>query len=152
MANLLADSNFANVIRSTDNPLSDRQLRQLVLDYCKRYQEVYWFESLDNAFAYLELTLANGSDALQSELNAVRSEVEVAMWEYCISLNEVASALHRLLDDTPFAAADALKSVEHIWCAYSCNESPPEFVDREDAVLCELLETAARTGAAKGAS
>lgn len=141
MTSLLAGSRFARAIRSSNPPLSDRQLRRLVFDYCQRYQEVYWFDWLENAFAYLELAFTDGAHGLVSELDVVKSEVEEAMGEYCESLNEAASALYPLLFDAPLAVADALQAIEHVWHAYACNEPPSEYADREDAVLCELLES-----------
>jgi hypothetical protein len=141
MASLLEGSEFAKAIQSANRALSDRQLRKFVFDYCHRYQEMYWFEQLKDAFAYLELTLTNNTELLENELSVVKSDVEMAMGEYWESLNEVAIALYRLLDDTPLTVSDALQAVGHVWHAYSCNELPKDFVDREDAVLCQMLET-----------
>lgn len=83
----------------------------------------------------------NDEDAgeIRDELPTVRAQVEVAMAEYFTSLNEIAAAINRLLDDAPLTIDDALKCVEHVWNAYACNEDPSDFEEREDRILCNLL-------------
>ena len=121
---------------------TDSRLRQLTFDYCKRYQDVYWFDQLENAFAYLDIVIGHGdndSADLADYLAEVKSDVEEAMGAYFISLNEVATAIYRLLDSLEMTVDDALKTLEHVWAAHACNESPEEFIRREDSVLCRLL-------------
>lgn len=138
MTNTLEGTKFAEAIHSVTVP--EHLLRKLVFDYCKRYQDMYWFDALEGAFAYLELTLIEGLEVEPVELSLVKSEVEYAMGEYCISLNEVATALYRLLDEEPFEITDTLRAIGHVWNAYDCNEDD-SFEDREDVVLCEMLNS-----------
>ena len=144
MTQLLAGTEFKKHLRAKSERMTDSHFRQLVFAYCQLYQEVYWFDQLENAFTYLELTESDG-DAVRTELPSVRSEVEEAMGEYFESLNEVAATIHRLLDNAPLTVDDALVSVGHVWNAHACNEDPAEFRPREDRILCELLSKVSDT-------
>ena len=114
----------------------------LVFAYCQRYQEIYWFDQLENAFAFLGIALTDDAEAIRSELGSVRSEVEDAMGEMFESLNEVATAVYRLLDEKPMITNDAISCVAHVWNAHACNEDPSDFRQREDRILCDLLASA----------
>lgn len=135
----LAHSQFARRLRALAAPLDAAACRRLVLRYALRYQDVYSFVQLEDAFTWLEL--ADGDPAhLGEDLARVLADVEDAMDEYFISLNEVAAAVHRLLDATPMTPEDVLSCVDLIWNAHECNEFISEFSGREDAVLCQLLD------------
>ncbi|APZ96664.1 hypothetical protein [Fuerstiella marisgermanici] len=129
-------------MRRSGDGFTDALFRHLVFAYCQLYQEAYWFDQLENAFTYLELAESD-PEAFRTELASVRSEVEEAMGEYFESLNEVAAAIHRLLDDTPFTIDDTIACIAHVWNAHSCNEDPTDFNPREDRILCELLANTA---------
>jgi hypothetical protein len=103
-------------LRASSERMTDSQFRKLIFAYCQLYQEDYWFEQLDNAFTYLEHA-DNDGDSVRTELPFVRSEVEEAMGEYFESLNEVATTIHRLLNDAPLTANDTIACVAHIWNA-----------------------------------
>ena len=74
-----------------------------------------------------------------SEIGSIKLDVENAMGEYFESLNEVATAVYRLLDRSEITVDDALDALGHVWAAHACNELPKVFVPREDGVLCEML-------------
>ncbi|WP_372720653.1 hypothetical protein [Novipirellula sp.] len=139
MPNLITGTEFEKQLRVCGNRMTDREFRRLVFAYCQHYQEIYWFDQLENAFAYLELASETDSDAVRSELTAIRNEVECAMGEYFESLNEVATAINRLLDERPFTTSDTISCISHVWNAHACNEAPAEFRSREDRMLCKLL-------------
>ena len=138
---LVRQSEFAARLRLALPSLNQLSLRKLVFDYATLYQDVYWFDQLENAFAFLNLCGLDPA-AMPEDLATTREEVEIAMGEYFESLNEVSATIYRLLDTKPFSADDVLTSIAHIWCAHACNESPSTFLGREDAVVCELLSTA----------
>ncbi len=138
MTNLIAGTEIEKQLRRNGDGMTDASLRHLVFAYCQLYQEVYWFEQLENAFAYLELAKSDPA-VIRAELASVRSEVEDAMEEYFESLNEVAAAIHRLLDDAPLTIDETISCLAHVWNAHSCNEDPADFGPREDRILCELL-------------
>lgn len=138
MTHDLAGSSFVRRLQTVGPALDDRACRRLVLGYASLYQQVYGFESLERTFA--ELQAVDGEPGRLGDGHAVvLAEVREAMAEYFISLNEVATALHRLLDPTPMTSADALTCVSHLWNAHACNEELSEFSAREDRALCELL-------------
>ncbi len=142
MPDLVFGTEFETRIHALEDRLSDSQLRRLVLRYCQSYQEVYSFDQLQDAFAYLDLAPpgdTTNSCFLRSERALVLAQVEEAMDEYFISLNEVATVLSRLLDPKPFSISDALSAVSHVLNAHECNEDPSSFLPREDCVLCTLL-------------
>jgi len=138
MRNLIGGTEFGKQLRRDSDGMTDASFRLLVFAYCQLYQEIYWFDQLENAFTYLELAESD-REAVRTELAPVRSEVEEAMGEYFESLNEVATAIHRLLNDAPFTIDDTLSCIAHVWNAHACNETPADFVPREDRILCELL-------------
>ncbi len=144
MTNLIAGTEFEKRLRCSSHKLTDAGFRRLVFAYCQLYQEDYWFNQLENAFAYLELADCD-PDANQTELASVRLEVEEAMGEYFESLNEVAAAIYRLLDNKPFTVDDTISCIAHVWNAHSCNEDLSDFRSREDQILCDLIERS-RTG------
>lgn len=133
----LAHSRFARRLRAT--PVDAAACRRIVLRYALRYQSVYSFDRLEDAFTWLELVDADPARLADARAH-VLADVEDAMAEYFISLNEVAAAVHRLFDATPMSPDDVLSCVDHIWNAHECNESVAEFSGREDAALCELLD------------
>ncbi|MDB5335165.1 MAG: hypothetical protein JWN70_784 [Planctomycetaceae bacterium] len=134
-------SRFQRALTAAGSRLTELQLRRLVFNYCQKYQDDYSFDQLTNAFAYLDLTLSDGSDLLVADLKNVHQQVEEAIGEYFESLNEVAMAIHRLLDERPFTVSDALETIQHVWRAHSCNEAAEVFVEREDRILCEMIST-----------
>ena len=146
MADLIHQSKFATRLQSQLS-LDDALLRNLIFQYCKLYQNDYWFDQLVDAFAYLEMTLGQPADEqqlLETELPRIREDVETTMGEYFISLNEVASAIYRLLDSRRLTINDTLDAIDHVWNAHLCNESPDEFMAREDRILCTLLAESAQ--------
>ena len=138
MTNLITGTEFERKLLLGSERFTDAFYRQLVFAYCQLYQRYYWFNQLENAFIYLELASCD-PEMIRTELTSVRAEVEEAMGEYFESLNEVAAAVYRLLDDKPFTVDDAISCIAHVWNAHSCNEDLAEFGSREDAILCELL-------------
>lgn len=143
MTDDITNTEFAGRLRAMKDRLSDESMRRLVFAYCQRYQEEYWFDQLQNAFTYLELEFAGEFDVIRGELPAIRAEVQDAMGEYFVSLNEVATAVDRLLDKTPFAVDDVIRCLGHVINAYDCqwepNQDADEFIPREDRYLCDLL-------------
>jgi hypothetical protein len=133
---MLVAPEFARRVRA-ERP-DERRFRRLALAYVRRYQETYWFEELEPAIAALERVDADPGRLGEAD-GAARAEVEVALAEYCLSLNEVAAAVDRLLDARPMTADDLLSCVAHVWEAYACNEGASGFAAREDAALCDML-------------
>lgn len=145
MGHLIGQSEFARRLTALTPSPTERLLRQLIFQYCKRTQDIYWFDQLENAFAYLDIVFGNDDHDpadWAEDLAAVKVEVEEAMGEYFISLNEVATAMARLLDERDMTVEEALEALEHVWAAHACHESPEDFIPREDDVLCGLLTSA----------
>lgn len=134
----IRDSRFAERLMTVDASLSDSLRRSLLYRYATLYQDVYWFDQLESAFALLELT-DNRPASLPDEIPAVIHDIECAMGEYFESLNHVSTALHRLFNDRPMTQDDVLDSIGLIWDAHGCNETPDEYISREDAILCDLI-------------
>ena len=132
-------SNFVRLLRSEEREFTDRDLRRFLFAYCKRYQETYWFNQLENAFAFIEFSFEDEGNLLDDELPRIIEEVEEAEGEYFESLNEVATAVRRLLDSEPISVGEFILAIDHVWNAYDCNESSDVFVSREDSFLCDLL-------------
>jgi hypothetical protein len=141
IAAALQHSRFQVALSACAAELSDLRLRRFVFDYCEKYQEAYWFDQLTNAFAYLEITLRHDAELLADELPLVRAQIEEAIGEYFESLNEVAMAIFRLIDEKPLTGSDVSEAITHVWCAHSCNELAEEFVEREDRILCEMISS-----------
>lgn len=116
----------------------DGFLRGILIDYCDRYLQVFSFGCLVDPMAFLRLT---GSEAeiLEGERPRIEELVQMGMGEYCFSLNAIAAAVHRLLQPEPMSIRDALSVIDHVWEAYVCNETPHDFVPREEEWLCSAL-------------
>ena len=139
MPDLIVGTAFEKALRSLDGRVSNRQLRRVLFRYCSRYLDLYWFEQLEDALAFLELSFSEKSADLESLLPDVRDDVERAMGEYCESLNEIATAVNRLLDERDLTVDDTVVAVSHVWKAFACNEFASDFVPREDEYLCNLV-------------
>ena len=135
------DSRFAERLKQFDESLSDSSRRLLLFQYAKLYQDAYWFDQLESAFAILELTDLKPS-LLPNELPNVMQDIDYAIGEYFESLNYAATAVKRIFDERPICRDNLIETIGLIWDAHACNEKPDAFTDREDAVLCELLESA----------
>ena len=143
MPDRIHQSEFAARLISKNIPLDDSSWRLLVFKYCKQYQEIYGFEQLTSVYSYLEMILTSTNEeqhALEGELPEIRAEVELAMGEYFESLNEIATALYRLLNPRGMTIDERLEVINHVWRAHACNESPKDFISREDEFLCSLLD------------
>ena len=110
------------------------KVRRILIEYCGRYQEIYPFEILEEPLDFLKSNI--NSDGKYRE---VRALLRVAAEEYCISLNEIADALLDLIDTSALTTDQAKKIINHVFEAFSCNESPEDFLPREDAYLCKKL-------------
>jgi hypothetical protein len=110
------------------------KVRRILIEYCDRYQKIYPFEILEQPLEFLKNDV--NSDSKHGEM---RSLLRVAAEEYCISLNEIADALLDLIDIPVLTTDQAKKIINHVFEAYSCNESPEDFIQREDAYLCKNL-------------
>ena len=138
-ASILA-TEFMTQLQICDASMNDESRRRLVFAYLTQYQNDYWFDQLESAFAFLELCECQPS-LLPEELPRVREDVALALGEYFESLNHVATAVNRLLDDEAFLIDDVANCINNIWNAHACNEPVSVFADREDRILCELLTT-----------
>ena len=135
---MVAGTRFETALLDCGSDLSDHQLRWVVFTYCQRFDD--WYEQLEDTFAYLYAVLIELDESVVELLPEIRSEVEFAIGEYYESLNEVATALSRLLDADPLSLPDTLKCIGHAWKAVSLNDV--DFEEEEDRELCALLETA----------
>ena len=136
MKNWVANTKLNTLLDDGSRNLDGEQVRRLLIEYCIRYQEIYPFEILEKPLEYLTQNIYS-----DKSYEIVHTELSIAATEYCISLNEVAEALLELIDTKHPTMAQAKKVINHIFEAYSCNESPGEFIEREDAYLCEKLSS-----------
>ena len=137
----IQNTEFMTKLRDCDASMDDASRRDLVFAYLTMYQNDYWFNQLESAFAFLELCGCQPS-MLPDELPSVREDVALAMGEYFESLNHVATAVSRLLDHKTFLIDDVTNCINNVWSAHACNEPMAIFAEREDAILCGLLTSA----------
>ncbi|MCK6189913.1 hypothetical protein [Pseudomonas sp. EYE_354] len=134
MKNWIAPTKINALLEPGVQSFDGMKARQALIAYCDRYQKIYPFEILE---APLEFLTNNVSpESKQSEMRAL---LRLAAEEYCISLNEIAEALLEVIDTRAVTASQAKKIINHVFEAFSCNESPEEFIPREDAHLCQQL-------------
>ncbi|WP_155956137.1 hypothetical protein [Pseudomonas sp. RL] len=136
MKNWIANTKLNTLLDGGSRDLDGEQVRRLLIEYCERYQEIYPFEILEKPLAYLT---QHTSSEISYEI--AHAELSIAAAEYCFSLNEISEALLELINTRHLTVAQAKKVINHIFEAYSCNESPEEFIEREDAYLCEKLSS-----------
>ena len=124
-----------NALLGASSPKPDGvKVRRILIEYCDRYQKIYPFEILEQPLDFLKNDV--NSDSKHGDMRAL---LRVAAEEYCISLNEIADALLDLIDIPVLTTDQAKKIINHVFEAYSCNESPEDFIQREDAYLCKNL-------------
>ncbi|MBL4650539.1 MAG: hypothetical protein JKY03_12480 [Aureispira sp.] len=133
---------FEALLNELYNSKEEPKWRYLVFQYVSRYQEEYYFDCLENTFVFLEEEFKDNKvrELFQAELEELQEEVTDARGEYCLSLNEIAEVVNRLLNTEPLAKNDVQQMINHIWEAYSCNLKPVLFVNREDQVLSQLVK------------
>ena len=136
MKNWVANTNFNFLLDDGSRNLDGEQVRRLLIEYCERYQGIFPFEILERPLAYL-----THHKSSKTSHETAQAELSIAAGEYCFSLNEIAEALLELIDTKHLTVAQVKKVINHIFEAYSCNESPEEFIEREDAYLCEKLSS-----------
>ena len=134
MKNWIANTKLNTLLEDASRNFDGEQVRRLLIEYCEKYQAIYPFEILENPLEYLT---KNESSEISYE--TAHTELSIAAGEYCFSLNEIAEALLELIDTKSLTAEQAKKVIKHIFEAYSCNESPEEFIEREDTYLCEKI-------------
>lgn len=139
MDKLLTGTECVRLLHSDGSQLDDRALRAIALKYCQRYHEIYWFEELDDVHEFLAEYGAEPIGWPPEFAALVQHDVEIAMVEYCVSLNEVSEAIYRLFQHAAYTPGDLVTTISHVWSAFACNEAPDEFVEREDLVVTELI-------------
>ncbi|ENY73718.1 hypothetical protein G114_01649 [Aeromonas diversa CDC 2478-85] len=134
MKNWIANTKLNALLDDDSHNLDYVQVRRVLIEYCEKHQETYPFEILDKPLAYL-------GQHKKSETNheMAHAELSIAAAEYCFSLNEIAETLLELIDAEHLTLEQVKNIINHIFEAYSCNESPEEFIEREVAYLCEKL-------------
>ena len=134
MKSWIADTRINALLVAGSQEFDGVKVRQTLIEYCERYQEIYPFDILEAPLEFLKNNI--NSDSQYREMRAL---LKVAAEEYCISLNEIADALLDLLDTHTLTTDQAKKIINHVFEAFSCNESPEDFIPREDAYLCKNL-------------
>ena len=134
MKNWIANTKINALLGASSTKPDGVKVRRILIEYCDRYQKFYPFEILEQPLEFLKNDV--NSDGKHGEIRAL---LMVAAEEYCISLNEIADALLDLIDIRVLTTEQAKKIINHVFEAYSCNESPEDFIQREDAYLCKNL-------------
>lgn len=139
MKSWIANTKIDALLETGSQKFDGVKVRQILIEYCGRYQETYPFEILEQPLEFL--TSNANPDGKHSEIRAL---LEVAAGEYCFSLNAMADALLDLLDTPVLTTAQAKRIINHVFEAFSCNESPEDFIPREDAYLCKKFAITSR--------
>ncbi|WLG48645.1 hypothetical protein [Pseudomonas sp. FP1742] len=134
MKNWIANTKINALLEAGSHNFDGVKARRTLIEYCGRYQEIYPFEILEDP---LEFLTNNGKS--DNKYRVIRAELRIAAEEYCFSLNEMAEALLELIDTQGLTTEQAKKIINHVFEAFSCNESPEDFIPREDAYLCKNL-------------
>lgn len=134
MKNWIAGTKVNALLEANSQKIDGVKVRRTLIDYCGRYQKIYPFEILEDPLEFL--TNKVHPDSKYREMRALLS---IAAEEYCFSLNEIADALLDLIDTRVLTTDQAKKIINHVFEAFSCNESPEHFLPREDAYLCKQL-------------
>lgn len=113
-------------------------LRKALFEYCKIYHEKYYFDILEGAFIYLQYQVEDSIE-LNGELSVILENVAEGMGEYCLSLNEISSAIYHLLCPEEITFDKAVMIINHVLEAYSCNETAEDFIERESKILYNLF-------------
>ncbi|RON43371.1 hypothetical protein BK666_20005 [Pseudomonas frederiksbergensis] len=134
MKSWIANTKINALLGASSQKFDGVKVRRTLIEYCDSYQKIYPFEILEEPLEFLKNNV--NSDGKSREMRAL---LRVAAEEYCISLNEIADALLDLIDIRVLTTDQAKKIINHVFEAFSCNESPEDFIPREDAYLCKNL-------------
>ncbi|RQO51468.1 hypothetical protein [Pseudomonas sp. KBW05] len=134
MKSWIANTKINALLGADSQKIDGVKVRRTLIEYCERYQEIYPFDILEAPLEFLKNNV--NSDSQYREMRAL---LRAAAEEYCISLNEIADALLDLIDTHTLTADQAKKIINHVFEAFSCNESPEDFIPREDTYLCKNL-------------
>ena len=134
MKNWIANTKINALLDASVQKFNGVKVRLALIEYCCRYQEFYPFEILEEPLEFM----TNNVDSV-GKYEEMRALLRMAAGEYCFSLNEMAEALLELIDTRVLTADQARKVINHVFEAFSCNESPETFIPREDAFLCKHL-------------
>jgi hypothetical protein len=134
MKSWIANTKINALLGASAQKFDGVKVRSTLIEYCDRYQKIYPLEILEEPLEFLKNKV--NSDG---EYRKVRALLRIAAEEYCISLNEIADALLDLIDTRILSTDQARKIISHVFEAFSCNESPEDFIPREDAYLCQKL-------------
>lgn len=134
MKSWIANTKINALLGADSQKIDGVKVRRTLIEYCERYQEIYPFDILEAPLEFLKNNV--NSDSQYREMRAL---LRAAAEEYCISLNEIADALLDLIDTHTLTADQAKKIINHVFEAFSCNESPEDFIPREDTYLCKKL-------------
>lgn len=104
MKSWIADTRINALLVAGSQEFDGVKVRQTLIEYCERYQEIYPFDILEAPLEFLKNNI--NSD---SQYREVRALLKVAAEEYCISLNEIADALLDLLDTHTLTTDQAKK-------------------------------------------
>ena len=134
MKSWIANTKINALLGAGSQKFDGVKVRRILIEYCERYQEIYPFDILEGPLEFLKSNATS-----DNQYRDMRALLKVAAEEYCISLNEIADALLDLIDIPVLTTDQAKKIINHVFEAYSCNESPEDFIQREDAYLCKNL-------------
>jgi chromatin segregation and condensation protein Rec8/ScpA/Scc1 (kleisin family) len=134
MKSWIANTKINALLEDNAQKIDGVKLRIDLIAYCDRYQKNYPFEILEEPLEFLKENVSP-----EGKYKEVSALLRIAAEEYCISLNEIADALLDLIDTRTLTTDQAKKIINHVFEAFSCNESPEDFLPREDAYLCENL-------------
>lgn len=134
MKSWLIDTKINALLEFDSQKIDGVKVRRSLIDYCGRYQEIYPFEILEEPLEFLTNNV--NPDGKYGEMRAM---LRIAAEEYCVSLNEIANALLDLIDTRVLTTDQTKKIINHVFEAFSCNESPEDFIPREDAYLCKNI-------------
>ncbi|POA31770.1 MULTISPECIES: hypothetical protein [unclassified Pseudomonas] len=134
MKSWIANTKINALLEANSQKLDGVKVRRTLIEYCCRYQAIYPFETLEEPLEFLTNDVNPGC-----KYREMRALLRIAAEEYCFSLNEIADALLELIDTRALTTDQAKKIINHVFEAFSCNESPEDFIPREDAYLCKNL-------------
>ena len=116
---------------------NNNELKIKLFRYLLKYQEIYWFDSLEITFSLLEDHFLKSYKLTTEEKNLITEEVNYGRYEYFMSLNEISEAIYLLLN-SDLNKDIFIKIVKHILTAYSCNST--DFWEPEKKYMKDLFK------------
>ncbi|PHM29436.1 hypothetical protein [Xenorhabdus innexi] len=113
--------------------------RKALIDYVNQYQDECPSDYLEEVWLYMQIKSETGDMDFTAVPDEIIEAIEIGRYEYCFSLNEIASAYKILVKPQPITCTDIKSFANHMLEAFSCYLPEDAFFNQEIQRLKGIL-------------